>query len=153
MTAASQQYVVFTLDRQRYALPLADVEWVAQPTRLTLLAGSPGAVMGLVSVQGWSIPVVSLRKLHGKAERGLTPANRLVILRRHEQKVALLVDSVPDGGTPDERTKVAADDATSYPHTPGGGGPVLLYDASRALDAVAYHAEAHAPNRIGRVMI
>ena len=153
MTAASQQYVVFTLDRQRYALPLADVEWVAQPTRLALLAGSPGAVMGLVSVQGWSIPVVSLRKLHGKAERDLSPGNRLIVLRKRGRKVALLVDSVLDGVTYDDSTLAPADHARNYPVSPDAEGLVLLYEASRLLDSRAYYVEDAGPNRIGRVMV
>ncbi|HET6312223.1 MAG TPA: chemotaxis protein CheW [Chloroflexia bacterium] len=152
MTPTSTQHIVFTLDSQRYALPLTDVEWVVQPTRLTLLTGSQGAVMGLVNVHGWKIPVVSLRKLHGKAERDLAPGNRLIILRRHDRKVALLVDSVLDGVTCDEGTRAPAPHAAHYPDTPETEDLVLLYEASRLLDSGAYHAGA-APNRIGRVMI
>lgn len=152
MTPTSPQHIVFTLDSQRYALPHTDVEMVVQPTRLTFLTGSPGAVMGLVNVHGWKIPVVSLRKLHGKAERALAPCNRLIILGRHGRKVALLVDSVLDGVTCDEDTIAPTHHATHYPGTPETEHLVLLYEASRLLDSGAYHVGA-APNRIGRVMI
>jgi chemotaxis signal transduction protein len=152
MTPASQQHIVFTLDSQRYALPVTDVEWVGQPTKLTLLTGSPGAVMGLVNVHGWSIPVVSLRKLHGKAERDLTPGNRLIILRRQSRKVALLVDSVLDGVTSDDGMIAPAHHAAHDPNTPEAEGLVLLYEASGLLNSDACYVGA-APNRIGRVMI
>ena len=153
MTPAPQQHIVFTLDSQRYALPLEDVEWVVQPTKLTLLTGSPGAHIGTVNIHGWRVPVVSLRKLHGRAERDLTPGNRLIILRRHDRKVALLVDSVLDGITCDDSTIAPEAPAAVYPDTHGSEGLVLLYDASRLLDSGAYYVEAAPPDRIGRVMI
>ncbi|HEY0071383.1 MAG TPA: chemotaxis protein CheW [Chloroflexia bacterium] len=159
MLSSSPQHVVFTLDGQRYALPHADVERVVQATKLTPLPGAPGAVAGLINIRGCIIPVVSLRKLHGRAERGPRPSDKVVIMHKGGRKVAILVDAVLDDAAPGESTKaepgqILPDDPYASEATSNSlDGTVLPYEAGRLLNCGAYYADASIPNRIGRVKI
>jgi purine-binding chemotaxis protein CheW len=146
------------LDGQRYALPHADVERVVQATKLTPLSGAPDAVAGLINIQGCIIPVVSLRKLHGRAERSLGHSDKVVIMHKGGRKVALLVDAVLDDAASSESMKAEPCQITP---NPGGSeatsnsldGTVLLYEAGSLLNCGAYYADASLPSRIGRVII
>jgi hypothetical protein len=149
MLSASQQHVVFTLDGQRYALPHADVERVVQATKLTPLSGAPDAVAGLINIQGCIIPVVSLRKLHGRAEHSLCHSDKVVIMSKAGRKVALLVDAVLDDAVSEGMHGPSTSEATSN----GLDGTVLLYEAGSLLNCGAYYADASIPSRIGRVII
>ena len=60
----SIQLVAFTLDEQRYALPLYDVERVVHAAGVTLFPKAPEIVLGVVNVQGRIIPVVNIGKKH-----------------------------------------------------------------------------------------
>ena len=55
------QFIAFSLDAQRYALPLASVERVIRVVEITPLSKALDIVLGVVNVQGRVIPVINLR--------------------------------------------------------------------------------------------
>ena len=54
--------MVFTLDRQRYALPLSVVERVVRMIEITPVPHTPDIVLGVINAQGRVIPVVDIRR-------------------------------------------------------------------------------------------
>ena len=58
----SVQFVVFRLDKQRYALSLAAVERVVRAAEVTLLPNAPPIVLGAIDVGGRVLPVFNVRR-------------------------------------------------------------------------------------------
>lgn len=90
----SNQWVVFTLDEQRYALYLSAVERIVCVVEVTPLPKVPEIVLGVVNVQGRIIPVVNIRKRFRLSERDMNLSDQLIIAHTSRRAVALLVDAV-----------------------------------------------------------
>jgi purine-binding chemotaxis protein CheW len=87
------QFVVFGLDAQRYALPLASVERVVAAVGVTPLPGAPAVVHGAISVAGRIVPVLNLRYHFSLAEREIGLADHFLIANTARRTVALVVDA------------------------------------------------------------
>lgn len=88
------QYLVFTLDEQRYALYLSAVERVVRIVELTPLPESPDIVLGIINLQGRIIPVVNIRKRFNLPEREIEVSNQIIMAHTSKRVLALLVDAV-----------------------------------------------------------
>jgi len=88
------QYVVFTLDGQRYALHLFVVERIIRVVEMTSLPKAPDIVLGIVNVEGQIIPVVNIRKRFRLPERELNLSDVLIIAQTPRRTVALVADDV-----------------------------------------------------------
>ena len=89
----SNQCVVFTLDGQRYALYLSDVERIIRVVEITPLPKAPEIVLGIVNVGGQIIPVVNIRKRFRLPERELNLSDVLIIAQTGRRTVALVADT------------------------------------------------------------
>ncbi len=90
----SNQYVVFSLDGQRYALHLSDVERIIRVVEITSLPKAPDIVLGIVNVEGQIIPVVNIRKRFRLPKRELNLSDVLIIAQIPRRTVALVADDV-----------------------------------------------------------
>jgi purine-binding chemotaxis protein CheW len=90
----SDQYVVFTLDEQHYALYLHAVTRVVRIVEITRLPKAPEIIRGVVNVQGQVIPVVDIRKRFQLPEREPELSDQLIIASTARRFVALIVDAV-----------------------------------------------------------
>lgn len=88
------QLIVFSIDEQRYALPLSTVERVFRAVEITILPGALEIVLGIVNVQGRIIPVVNIRRRLGLQEREIDPDDQLVIANTSKRSIAFVADSV-----------------------------------------------------------
>jgi purine-binding chemotaxis protein CheW len=84
--------VVFRLDRERYALPLATVDRIVRAVAVTPLPRAPAVVTGAIDVAGQVIPVLSLRHRFGLPERPITPDDHFILARAGQRTVALTMD-------------------------------------------------------------
>jgi purine-binding chemotaxis protein CheW len=90
----SQHFVSFSLDEQRYALCLADVERVLRIVEISPLPKAPEMVLGMVNIQGRVLPVINLRRRLGLPEREIHLSDQLIIAKKSRHSVGLVVDSV-----------------------------------------------------------
>lgn len=90
----SLRFVTFSLDEQRYALPLSIVERVVRVVEVTPLPKAPEIVLGVINVQGQVIPVINLRRRNRLPERALQLSDHLILARAAQRTVALVVDAV-----------------------------------------------------------
>ncbi len=104
------QYVVFTLDEQRYALHLSAVERVVRVVEITPLLEVPEIVLGVVNVQGQIIPVFNIRKLFHLPEREINLGDQFIIANTSSRTVALLVDAVSSVVEPSEQEIITAEE-------------------------------------------
>ena len=88
------QLVVFTLELQHYALPLARVQRVVRMMELTPLPEAPGIVLGVIDLQGNIVPVMSMRKRFGLSEPEASLSDQLIVADTGARSIALLVNSV-----------------------------------------------------------
>lgn len=88
------QLVIFSLNEQRYALPLSMVERIIRIVQVTPLPEAPEIVTGVINVQGRIIPVLNIRSLFGLPEREMNVDDQLLIAHTPENTLALLVETV-----------------------------------------------------------
>ncbi len=88
----STQLVVFRLDEQRYALPLASVERIVRAVEVTVLPDAPAIVLGAIDVTGRILPVLNLRRRFGLPERETLPSDQFLIAHPTRRAVVLVVD-------------------------------------------------------------
>ncbi|MFA7405015.1 MAG: chemotaxis protein CheW [Pelobacteraceae bacterium] len=87
------QIVIFTLDEQRYGIPLGVVERVVRTVEITPLPGGPGFIHGVINVQGKILPVLDLRRRFGLPERPVELSDQLIIIRCAARSFALMTDT------------------------------------------------------------
>ena len=86
------QLVVFRVDDQRYALPLASVDHIIRAVAVTPLPGAPATVVGAIDVRGRVLPVLSMRRRFLLPEREIGPADHFLIARSAGRAMALVID-------------------------------------------------------------
>jgi purine-binding chemotaxis protein CheW len=92
--AIQNQLVVFTLDEQLYALPLASVQRVVRMVEVTPLPNAPEVVLGVIDVHGSIMPVMSMRKRFGRPEPEASLNGQLIVAETGTRSIALVVSSV-----------------------------------------------------------
>jgi chemotaxis signal transduction protein len=102
--------VTFQLEHQRYGLALDVVREIIRLPALTMLAGAPPALCGLLNLRGQHLPVLDGRVLVGEC-RQYNLSSQIVIAGQARAELGLLVDQV------DEVCAVAADRITPINRT------------------------------------
>ncbi|KFE62353.1 chemotaxis protein CheW [Hyalangium minutum] len=107
MTPTPYEVLLFTLEGQRYALPLGDVRELVRAARLTPLPRAPDVVEGLMNLRGELLPVLSLRRRFRLPPRPLSPEDHFIVAQAGPRRVVLHVDRTEEvltlpAGTLDE---------------------------------------------------
>ena len=126
MSPPSGRFRTFRLDGETFAVDVDDVAAIIASRPVTRLPGGPEQVLGLVSWQGRTVPVLAPRPL----KRGLAAPDlrrRLLVLRRPEP-CAIPID---EAGRI-VRAEVAGG-AGASPRLRVGTGSVLLFDPALLL--------------------
>jgi purine-binding chemotaxis protein CheW len=90
----SEFLIIFTLDDQRYALPLPAADRVVRMVAITPLPKAPDIVLGVVNFQGRIIPVINVRRRFCLPEREIALTDQLVVAHTGRRHVALVADAV-----------------------------------------------------------
>ncbi|WNG30914.1 purine-binding chemotaxis protein CheW [Cystobacter fuscus] len=88
----AREILLFTLESQRYALPLEDVRELVRAVRLTPLPRAPSVVEGLFNLRGELIPVLDMRRRFRLPARRLLPSDHFIITQAGPRVMALRVD-------------------------------------------------------------
>lgn len=92
----SDQLIVFSIDEQRYALPLPNIERIVRMVEITPLPKAPENVSGIINVQGRIIPVLNLRQHFGLSGREIDLNDQLIIAHTKRRWIAFMADTVGD---------------------------------------------------------
>lgn len=84
----------YRIDDRVYGLVLEDVEKVVRAVEITRLNEGPSNLLGVITVQGEVLPVLSMRRKLGHPFRDITPADSFIIARAQGLAMVLVVDSV-----------------------------------------------------------
>lgn len=90
--AALTQLMVFRLDEQRYALPLAVVERVVRAAEVTPLPKAPAIVFGAINVHGRVLPVLDVRRRFRVPTREIRAADWFLVADTAQRAVVLVID-------------------------------------------------------------
>lgn len=88
----SDSLVVFTMDAQRYAIPLASVERVFPTVEITPIPKAPEIVLGVVNIQGRVVPVVDIRGRFRLPVRVTGIYDHMIVASTGKRDVAFMVD-------------------------------------------------------------
>lgn len=132
------QLVVFRLEGQRYALPLAVVERIVRAVAVTPLPGAPAIVLGAIDMGDSVLPVLNLRRRFLLPEREIEPADQFVIARTARRAVALAIDEAETVSAHDPSSVIRSDRiAPDLEPFPGvvrlDDGLVLIHDLEKFL--------------------
>lgn len=141
--------IVFSLDRQRYALPLHAVERVVRMVAITPLPKAPDIVLGVVNVQGRVIPVINMRRRFRLPEREIALTDQLVVAHTALRPVALAADAVLDVIAYPAQSLIAAEDVLpNIEYVEGvvklADGLILIHDLNKFLSLDEENFLAHA---------
>jgi purine-binding chemotaxis protein CheW len=88
------QLLGFRLEERSYALPLSAVERVVRAVDILPLPKAPPIVLGIINMGGRIIPAVNMRPRLGLPDRGMEPADQIIIGHTPKRTVALVVEEV-----------------------------------------------------------
>ncbi len=79
-SATARQFVTFLIDRETYAVPLAEVQEIIRLPEMVDVPLAPQNLAGLANLRGTVLPVTSLRRVFGLPEREHDDATRVVVV-------------------------------------------------------------------------
>ncbi len=89
-----KQLVVFSIEKQQFALRLSVVKKIIRAVEIIPLPNSPEIILGTINIHGKLTPVISVRKRLGLKEKEINLNDHLIIASISEKDIALLVDNV-----------------------------------------------------------
>jgi purine-binding chemotaxis protein CheW len=90
-----EQFVVFKLDEQEYAVPIETVQEIVRiPDELTHVPKTPDFVEGVINLRGNVLPVIDLRKRFDLQEKQRDEHQRIMVFVIDNISVGFIVDSV-----------------------------------------------------------
>jgi len=98
-TAATeaQQFLVFQLGGDEFALPIGVVDEVARaPAQVTRLPKTPAFLDGVINLRGEVLPVVDQRRRFDMPPAADRDARRLIVVRTDRHRAGLIVDAVSE---------------------------------------------------------
>ena len=107
--AQQNEFVVFAIDDQQFAVALSNVERVLHAVEISPLHGAPSNVIGVINFQGRAVPVINSRRVLGAPERGLDLDDVFIFVRNGGPTVALIADSVEPATEIDQDRIVSAE--------------------------------------------
>lgn len=89
----SNQYVVFKINEQYYAIDIFKVKIIERISDFTRVPNSPSYIKGIINLRGDVVPVVDLRARFSMESKIDKENSRIIIIRLEELIVGLIVDS------------------------------------------------------------
>ena len=138
MMSDKSHFVIFTLDDQRFAVPLDVIDKIVRAVDILPIPKAPDVIQGIINIQGRIIPVVNLRKRFRIADKSLSIDDHLIIGRSAKRTLAILVDTVQDIVESQQNEIVAPDEILDeMQHIKGvmklENGMILIHDLEHVL--------------------
>jgi purine-binding chemotaxis protein CheW len=89
-----ETWVIFTLNREAYSLPVTHVREILRVTSITRVPHAPNPVRGVTNMRGRVLPVVDLRTRLGMPSKEIEGASRILVAESKGRLIGLLVDAV-----------------------------------------------------------
>jgi purine-binding chemotaxis protein CheW len=90
------QLVTFKMNTEEYAVDILKVQEINRMSEIAKVPNAPEYVEGVINLRGRVIPVVSLRKRFGFAEKDSDEQSRIIIMDIQSITIGVIVDSVSE---------------------------------------------------------
>lgn len=95
-SSTKETYISFKINTE-YCFPILDIREVIElPKDFTRPIGSPEHIIGVHHIRGNAVTLVDLKVLHGQEGHETKDSKKVIILKKDEQYLGLVVDSVED---------------------------------------------------------
>src|ERR1035437_34713 len=88
------QVVIFSLNKQRFAIPLNMVKQIIRAVEVTSVPNTPQTICGVINYHGSVIPVYDFHQRIGISGVITKPGNRFIITSMSDFMIALRVDDI-----------------------------------------------------------
>jgi purine-binding chemotaxis protein CheW len=99
-----QQLVIFELGTENFGVDISAVESIIKMQELTRVPHAPSFVEGVTNLRGVVLPVIDLRKRFSMPTQEATRETRIVVINIGGVKVGMVVDSVSEVLTIDDKS-------------------------------------------------
>jgi len=96
VTEERKQLVTFHLGGEEYAMEILGVQEIIRMVQPTRIPNTPEFMEGIINLRGQVVPVISLRRRFGMADRAFDKQTRIVVLETSGSTVGFVVDSVSE---------------------------------------------------------
>lgn len=100
MDGGTNKYLIFTLEKERYAIPIAKVQEVISYVPITSLHEASEFLKGVINLRGRIIPIIDMRLKFGLTAKEYTERTIFIIVdivtAKDVYHVGLVVDAVQD---------------------------------------------------------
>lgn len=97
-TEPSQQFLVFKIDNEEYALDVLSIEGIVGVTTITPVPGSPKYMRGLINLRGNILHIVDIRMRFGLERRDDRSIENdvIIVISTSNRRFGILADMVSD---------------------------------------------------------
>lgn len=110
----TENYLVFKVRAQSYAIPVRLVQEIRRIDQLTPLPEREGDVLGVINLRGTVVPVIDVRVMLATDDAHTAAPDLLVILHINERVLGVLVDGVEDVSAIDPQTMQPAPELAGH---------------------------------------
>jgi purine-binding chemotaxis protein CheW len=96
MHADNMDLVVFTIDGVMCALKIDEVQEIKRVIQINYVHQAPDYVCGVINLRGQIVTVIDLRKRLNYPAAVVSEKSRLVVVKRCDEQIGLLVDTIED---------------------------------------------------------
>jgi purine-binding chemotaxis protein CheW len=137
----TRQFVVFLVGEEVFAVDMAPVQEIIRVPAIVRVPLAPPSLEGLANLRGKVLPIVSLRRIFGFAEKDFDDATRAVVIDMGQplgfvvDRVASVINVEPESieGVEEIRSTVDSDLLTGILKDAGGFPMVMVLDFGRLI--------------------
>jgi purine-binding chemotaxis protein CheW len=137
----TRQFVVFLVGEEVFAVDMAPVQEIIRVPEIVRVPLAPASLEGLANLRGKVLPIASLRRIFGFAEKGFDDATRAVVIDMGQplgfvvDRVASVINVEPQSieGVEEIRSTVDSDLLTGILKDAGGFPMVMVLDFGQLI--------------------
>ena len=95
LTKVTKKYMTFNLE-EIYGLELEKIKEIIRYQELTIVPETPEFILGVLSLRGIAVPIISLRTLLKLEKKDINEYSVIIVMEVSGRLIGLLVDSVSD---------------------------------------------------------
>ncbi|KAA0257440.1 purine-binding chemotaxis protein CheW [Deferribacter autotrophicus] len=93
---ALNQFVIFTLLNEKFAIDIMKIDEIIRMMEITPIPKADYFIEGIINLRGKVIPVIDLKKKLGLSETEYTKTTRIIVVNIRNKKIGVIVDSVDE---------------------------------------------------------
>ncbi|NLK43012.1 MAG: chemotaxis protein CheW [Tissierellia bacterium] len=92
-SAIDNKYVIFTLDKEYYGIPIDNVISIEKMLKATRIPNGPKYLKGVINLRGEVIPLIDLRQKLNMSLKEIDKNSRIIVVTNEDIVAGLIVDS------------------------------------------------------------